>query len=213
MSDRPITNEAEEEETAPRLPLSGDRRASDAPPAPLSGTDAPAGVTIRVATASDAAALAALSERIFVDTYAPDARAEDVAAFVAQAFGAEKQAAELADARVAYLVAEVDGRLAGYAFLRQTIDPPFDLGPRPLEVARFYVAHAWHGRGIAAALMDAVRGEAARRGARTLWLFVWQHNRRALAFYQKQGFTVVGSAKFLMGADLQDDHVMARPLR
>ncbi|MDB4951615.1 MAG: GCN5-related N-acetyltransferase [Gemmatimonadetes bacterium] len=214
MKRPPMTNPPPSVDPSPTHGTESDPRTRAERSIPLNAGsgDAAPGVTIRAATVDDAAPLAALAERIFIDTYAPDTRAEDVAAFVAQAFGPEKQAAELADARSTYLVAEVDGRLAAYAFLRRTVDPPFEVGPAPLEVARFYVAHAWHGRGIAAALMDGVLREAALRGARTVWLFVWERNPRALAFYRKQGFTVVGRVQFLMGTDLQDDHVMSRPL-
>jgi GNAT superfamily N-acetyltransferase len=185
-------------------------------PASLPGTEPPpsppAAVRIRRAEPGDAAVLAALAERIFIDTYAPSTRAEDVAAYVAQAFGRDKQAAEIADPAVTYLLAEVDGVPAGYAFLRSGGEPPIPLGDYPLEVARFYVAHEWHGRGIAARLMDGVLEEAARRGARTLWLMVWEHNPRALAFYLKHGFQTAGAARFQMGEDLQNDHVMVRSL-
>jgi GNAT superfamily N-acetyltransferase len=182
--------------------------ASASPPATSAEGDSH--VVIRRAVDADAPVLAALAERIFIDTYLPSTRAEDVAAYVAQAFGPEKQAAEIADPAVTYLLAEVDGEPAAYAFLRSGAETPIGVGPGALEVARFYVRHAWHGRGLAARLMDAVVEEAARRGARTLWLMVWQQNPRALAFYLKHGFRIAGQAQFQMGADLQTDHVMVR---
>src|SRR5436305_271799 len=80
--------------------------------------------------------------------------------------------------------------------------------PAPVELARFYVAHAWHGRGIAQALMDAVKNAAEVLGGKTLWLGVWERNARAIAFYEKCGFRTVGSHPFLVGSDLQTDLVM-----
>jgi ribosomal protein S18 acetylase RimI-like enzyme len=85
-------------------------------------------------------------------------------------------------------------------------------GPAPLELKRLYVARAWHGRGVAQALMDAALDAARARGARTLWLGVWERNPRAVAFYGKYGFTRVGEHTFLLGADPQTDWVLARPL-
>ena len=52
--------------------------------------------------------------------------------------------------------------------------------------------------------------EAAARGRRTVWLGVWEHNARAIAFYRRWGFTDVGSQPFQLGADLQTDRVMSR---
>lgn len=86
------------------------------------------------------------------------------------------------------------------------------MGPAPLELKRLYVARAWHGRGVAQALMNAVLDAARARGAKTLWLGVWERNPRAVAFYEKYGFTRVGEHSFILGSDVQTDWVLARPL-
>jgi RimJ/RimL family protein N-acetyltransferase len=52
--------------------------------------------------------------------------------------------------------------------------------------------------------MDAAR----HRGAKTLWLGVWERNHRARAFYAKCGFRDVGDHIFLFGTDPQTDLVM-----
>jgi RimJ/RimL family protein N-acetyltransferase len=58
------------------------------------------------------------------------------------------------------------------------------------------------------ALLDAARA----RGAKTLWLGVWERNPRAVAFYEKYGFTRVGEHSFTLGSDVQTDWLFARPL-
>ncbi len=60
--------------------------------------------------------------------------------------------------------------------------------------------------------MAAVADAARVSGARTLWLGVWEHNPRAIAFYRKCGFEDVGTQVFVLGADHQRDLVLARPL-
>jgi len=85
-------------------------------------------------------------------------------------------------------------------------------GPAPLELKRLYVARAWHGHGVAQALMDAALTAARAHGAQTLWLGVWERNARAAAFYRKYGFTRVGEHTFVLGTDPQTDWVLARPL-
>jgi ribosomal protein S18 acetylase RimI-like enzyme len=74
------------------------------------------------------------------------------------------------------------------------------------------VARGFHGQGIAQALMDRVKDEARMRGAKTLWLGVWEHNARARAFYAKCGFTDAGKHVFLFGTDPQTDLVMTLAL-
>jgi len=52
--------------------------------------------------------------------------------------------------------------------------------------------------------------EAKQRRADVLWLDVWEKNPRAIAFYHKWGFTVVGEQGFQMGEELQHDLLMQR---
>ncbi len=165
---------------------------------------------IRRALPHDAATVAQFGARVFHDTFAATNRPEDLSAYLAQAYGEEQQRQEIEDEDVITLVCEVGEATAGFAQVRRAETPPCVLGPAPVELARFYVAHEWHGRGIAQQLMDAVHRAAMNLGGRTLWLGVWEHNARAIAFYQKCGFRTVGSHPFLLGSDLQTDLLMER---
>lgn len=118
----------------------------------------------------------------------------------------------MGDGRIVTLVAEVDGRAAGYAQLARGAAPPIVTGPLPMEIVRFYVDRPWHGRGLAQQLMAAAADSARAAGARTLWLGVWERNPRAIAFYRKCGFDEAGTRIFVLGADHQRDLVLARSL-
>jgi ribosomal protein S18 acetylase RimI-like enzyme len=74
----------------------------------------------------------------------------------------------------------------------------------------FRVGQARTGQGIAQELMHACIRELEQRGADAVWLGVWEHNPRAIAFYKKSGFVEVGNQVFPLGGDLQRDIVMAR---
>lgn len=170
-------------------------------------------VHVRRATAGDAAHLAAAAAEMFVETYAAFNDPANLAAHVAARYNAERQLAEINDpaATVLLAFADDDPRIAGFAYFATGGDiPPAVADPDPMELKRFYVASAWHGRGIAQTLMRAVIEHTAARGVRTLWLGVWEHNPRAIAFYQKAGFTSTGTCTFCLGTELQDDLVMVR---
>ena len=167
-------------------------------------------IVIRPAEEIDAAALAELAARTFEETFAADNSPEDMALFLASAYGTSQQQKELLDPDVTTLLAEVDGELAGYAQLRSGEVPECVTGESPIELWRFYVARSWHGRGVAQALMGRVELEASRCRARTLWLGVWEHNARAKAFYARNGFVDVGSHVFMVGTDAQTDRILVR---
>ncbi|HWJ21079.1 MAG TPA: GNAT family N-acetyltransferase, partial [Gemmatimonadaceae bacterium] len=67
-------------------------------------------------------------------------------------------------------------------------------------------------RGVGAALMRHVLDAARERGARTLWLGVWEQNAVARAFYARWGFGEVGEHDFLLGGDVQRDLLLTRAL-
>lgn len=168
--------------------------------------------SIRKGTAGDAAALAELAARTFLDTYAAYNTPENLAQHLASSFGVPQQAKELADPDLSTLVVEIDGLLGAYAQLRSGETPGCVTGRAPLELWRFYVDKGWHGRGIAQQLMDAVFLEAGRRGAGAVWLGVWEENSRARAFYAKCGFADVGTHIFMVGDDAQTDRVLVRTI-
>ena len=172
----------------------------------------PAGLLIRRATVDDAPLIASIGADTFTTSFGAQNTPENLAKHLTKAFGEEIQMRELTDPAITYLIAEQNGRTAGYAQVREGDAPPPVAGPRPVEVRRFYVLPDFHGTGIAQALMDACADEARRRGGRTLWLGVWDQNPRAIRFYTKWGFSDVGGQTFMLGDDPQQDRVLARSL-
>ena len=172
---------------------------------------------VQPATIADAERLSEFGAATFRETFERDNSPEDMARYLAEAFTPERQAAEITDPAGTVLLAERGGtsgvvELVGYVHLVSGTAPAAVQGPSPLELKRLYVARAWHGQGIAHALMDAALDAARARGALTLWLGVWERNPRAVAFYSKYGFTRVGEHTFMLGDDAQTDWVLARSL-
>ncbi len=169
--------------------------------------------SIRSATVKDADTLAAFAERTFRDTYAAENSPADMDAHVARSFSPGQIRNELTDSSITTLVAEDQpNSFVAYAQLRVSAPPPCVTGSHLLELWRFYVDQPYHGHGVAQALMDAVLGIAIGRGATTLWLGVWEPNRRAQAFYRKAGFEEIGTHTYVLGSDRQADSVFVRPL-
>ena len=168
--------------------------------------------SVRRAQPADAAALASFAARTFRETFEADNTPENMALYLEANYGPERQAAEIRDAGVVTLVA-VDGRrFAGYSQLREGPAPACVPGTAPIEIRRFYVDRAWQGKGLAQSLMMASIEGAMERGARTVWLAVWERNLRAQAFYRKCGFEDCGAQDFMLGRDRQTDRVMVRAL-
>lgn len=181
-------------------------------------------VRIRPATRSDAAALSSLAAETFPLACPPHTTAESIAAFIAEHFGVHHFEGYLADPDRILLVAEAaatdapaEPRLVGYTMLiagePADADAAGAVTARPaIEVSKVYVLAGAHGTGTGAALMRASLDAARATGAATAWLGVNEENARAIAFYERHGFTKVGRKHFLVGGRVEDDWVLERPL-
>jgi diamine N-acetyltransferase len=169
-------------------------------------------VALRTAGPRDAASLAEFAARSFRESFGAANRDEDMAAHCEQNFSPERQRSEIDNPDWYNVLAEQAGELAGFAQLRTSPLPDCVRFPTALEIYRFYVAPAYHGTGLAHRLMNALLDRAASQGADAVWLGVWEHNPRAIAFYRKSGFHPVGEQAFVLGRDIQRDVVMLRAL-
>ena len=164
------------------------------------------GFTIRAAEVADAPALIELRKQIFAETnfmlWEPDEfreSADDERARLQRLAAAHNSAA---------FIAVADGQLV--AFLNA-----FGASPRRLRHASTLalgVLQACWGRGIAAALLDAVIAWSETEGLVRLDLTVHVTNARALALYRRAGFEIEGTRRksLLLGNEFVDEYLMSR---
>jgi diamine N-acetyltransferase len=166
-------------------------------------------ITIRRASSADAAPLAILAEGTFRDTFAADNSPADMDIHCSRNFSAEIQLKELSDPLRVSILAAVDEKLVGFAQLLLRRPVRCLSSKHPAELNRLYVLGEWHGRRVAHQLMNAVLSTAAEKKTDHVWLGVWERNPRAMAFYRKFGFEVVGEQRFVLGRQPQRDLLMA----
>jgi len=169
--------------------------------------------SIRAATSADAEMLTELARRTFYDAFAPMNSSENMEAYISQNFTPQKFSAQLADPRATFLIAEIEVTPVAFAKLYDGAVPDCVRDVAPIEIERFYVDQEFHGKGIAHTLMQACFDRARQSGHKTAYLGVWENNHRAIAFYRKCGFEVVGSHVFQMGDEAQNDLLMVRSLQ
>jgi ribosomal protein S18 acetylase RimI-like enzyme len=167
---------------------------------------------IRNGSISDLELLIRLGIDTFNETFAHLNKPEDMESYLTEAFSADQIASEICDPQSTFLIAESDGKAAGYAKLHRGPVPDCVTGPASIELARLYVVSEMHGKGVAGALMTEMLARSAKEGFKTIWLGVWEHNERAKAFYRKWGFHKVGSHAFVLGSDAQTDDLMERAI-
>jgi len=112
----------------------------------------------------------------------------------------------------AHLVAELDGRLAGYIRLRPVT--PLPENAHVLGIVGLAVTPGARRRGVGSALLAAAEQLARARGARKLSLRVLGTNEAARCLYERLGFECEGiqRGEFLIGGRLVDELLMAKHL-
>jgi GNAT superfamily N-acetyltransferase len=163
-------------------------------------------VTFRNAGPEDAAAMAELGRRSFVETFGHLYHPQDLALFLVN-HSAGKWAEELADPAFKVRIAESEGAAVAYAKLGPP-SLPFEPRAASAELRQFYVLKPWHGGGVAQTLMAWAIKEAKRAGAKDLYLSVFEDNHRARRFYDRYGFEHVCDYAFMVGYHADLDHVM-----
>lgn len=158
---------------------------------------------IRRALPADAASLSVFAARLFRSTYSDDTAAEDLEAYIRDHLTIGHIEADITDPEGAVFLAMNGDVIAGYIHLIARVDDA------PLAtLSRIYVDSDHRGGGLAGRLLRAVIDEATARGADRLQLTVYERNKRAIAFYEKMGFVIVGTTIFTVRDDPQTDFVM-----
>ena len=175
----------------------------------------PLRISVAKANLATATRLAALGRQTFAETFAANNSPEDMAAYLAEAYGPEIQLAQLQDPRCTCLLAEMQGQAVGYVqlWLDSVLGlPATDTTTKQLEIKQLYIVEDWIGTGLGAALMRRGLELAQAASVSAVVLGVWERNHRALAFYQRFGFREVGEVAFRLGQDVQRDLVLRKGL-
>jgi ribosomal protein S18 acetylase RimI-like enzyme len=169
-------------------------------------------ITVRCAGANDVPTLAAIGALAFTQAYSEPTRSDELPLSRGGNYRAQVVARELCSPGCLYLIAEANGRAAGFGKLRESEAPPCVPGASPIEVSQLYVLREFRSSGIGSQLMQAMLEEARRRERDAIWLGVWERAKLEHAFYTKWGFVEVGSHDVWLGPDQQTDLLMYRPV-
>lgn len=168
------------------------------------------GISVRCAIHNDAEQLSTFAAEVFPLGGRPGADSRDLAQYIATELTPECFRALIENPNAILFVAAMADHICGYALLLRSSPHPRIEGVTPAEVRKFYVAPTHHGRGVADQLMCRALASLERDRSAVVWLSVYSENPRAIAFYKKWGFHIVGSHEFLVGADPQQDFLMRR---
>ena len=169
-------------------------------------------ITIKLVNPEEAPELLELSRTTFFDAFAHLNKASDIEAYALKAFTLPKIKEELNNPDSLFYFALSDGLIAGYLKINLNSAQTDLQNPNALEVERIYVLQTYQGRKIGNQLLSFAIETARQKNKQYIWLGVWEHNYKAIKFYQSNGFEVFDSHPFILGSDHQTDLLMKKIL-
>lgn len=156
-------------------------------------------IKIRQADIADARLISVLATVTFYEAYFENDEASDLANYVSDSFELEKIRAEIANPDCKFFIIYRNERAVGYAKLRRNSPIDCVTDENSIELQRIYILERVYDKGIGEILLTHCLKTAKEDNFSTLWLGVWEENKRAQRFYEKHGFVRVGSLTFPYG--------------
>lgn len=168
-------------------------------------------VSIRRATADDAAALATLGAATFSDAFGYLYTPKDLQTFLSEHHSVEAWQALLADAcRATWVAALPDEALIGFVTVGACKLPVENLEPQAGEIQMLYVRKEYQNLRLGRRLMDAGLAWLEEKQHDPLYIGVWSENFGAQRFYGRYGFRKFGEYGFRVGKAVDREFILKR---
>jgi ribosomal protein S18 acetylase RimI-like enzyme len=171
-------------------------------------------IELRECTVADASTLALIGAATLLESFAGLVPGDALVAHCLKSHIPAAYSALLEQPKTrAWLAEAPPGRApVGYAILTAPDFPSGIAQDGDLELRRIYSFSRFHGGGTGRRMMDLAIAGARQQHAPRLLLGVHPENKRAIAFYRKNGFVQIGLRKFPVGSSLIEDPVFALKL-
>jgi ribosomal protein S18 acetylase RimI-like enzyme len=169
-------------------------------------------ITIQRVLLSESDALLAFSKQTFYEFFAHLNDPANMEAYSSVAFTPQSILEQLTNPGSEFYFALYNDDIVGYIKLNFNDAQTEFKDKNALEIERIYVSGERHGKRIGQQLLDFAIDIVRNKQFDYVWLGVWEHNNKAIGFYEHNGFKVFSSHEFLLGDDKQTDLLMKKDL-
>lgn len=157
-------------------------------------------IFITEADVNDASLIADLGKKTFVESHGSSAPSGDIEAYINEKYSGEAIHAELSEAKNIYHLLYYDGQPAGYSKITLNIPCPGSEQKKLSKLERLYILKGFYDLKAGYELFKFNVKLSKGQGQKGMWLYTWKENTRAINFYSKNGFRIIGEYDFPLSA-------------
>ncbi|WP_282165480.1 GNAT family N-acetyltransferase [Cellulophaga baltica] len=150
-------------------------------------------MNITKATTEDSRLLSEIGKEAFLQAHGKSAPEKDIEAFTAKYYTETAFYKELNNPDNIYHLIYSNDHLAGYSKIAFNQTHPNISEKNITKLDRIYLLQEFHGQNLGTALFNHNVALSKKENQLGIWLYVWTENEKALRFYKKSGFKIVGS--------------------
>jgi len=145
--------------------------------------------------------LSDLARRTFIESHGSSAKSEDVDSYVAKNYNSEILRKEIQDSNNIFHIVYYDSHAAGYSKIVFNCPYTDSKTKNIAKLERIYLLKEFYSSGIGLELFEFNVSLIKENDQTGIWLYVWKDNHRAINFYKKNGFIIIGSHDFKISED------------
>lgn len=168
-------------------------------------------ILYRNAIQSDVNKLSILFKQVYIQTYGIEGVSDEFANFIIKQFSVERLSSLLINQPGSLFVAEYKNNLVGVVEIDYDKICPSNNLCIP-ELNKLYILEWFCGKGIGFQLLKMAEQMVKSKHYESIWLWVWDQNQRAIDFYLRQDYQIIGSAPFPMEQNTYTNFVMLKTL-
>ena len=161
------------------------------------------------ATIQNAKYLAPIAKEAFLTAHGHSATKEDIDSYVAANFSEANFVEEISNPNNHYYLVYYNSKLAGYSKVTLNTINKNIASENTTYMSRLYLLKEFYGLNLGKELFDYNIEFSKKHNQLGMWLAVWIENERAIKFYTKMGFKIVGKYDFRISAThTNPNHIM-----
>ena len=158
-------------------------------------------ITIVPATMQETKILTEIGRRSLLESHGHSAAPGVMQTYLDEKFTESALQEELSDSKNIFHIINYNNQPAGYSKIiyRQPMEQVTQKNITKME--RLYLLQEYYGLRLGQQLLQYNIDLSKQQGEQGMWLYVWKENERALRFYTKAGFQIIGDGWFRLTGD------------